>query len=132
MLLQLLNFFLIMISFITGQPTLHIGIIDDLTYSHEVIDLKISNIKFCSQSGMNLRLSWMNSSISMMDLVDQLEFNPNRLDIYLTRTESLRTELIHDFCQQSDRLHISMQSSLTTAPNLCLKTMFVRVVCVFN
>ena len=115
---------LVMLSFIDAQSKVRIAIMDDMTYSQYPINLQIPNITFCGRDELQLELSWVNTTDSLISLFDRLQSDHNPTDIYLTRTSRLATELIQDFCQLSRRPFVNMQPSANEI-NLCLTTTYV-------
>lgn len=124
MLLPVVCSLLVILSLIDAQSKVRIAIMDDMTYSRHPINLQIPNITFCGRDELQLQLSWMNTTDSLISLFDRLQADQNPTDIYLTRTSRLPTELIQDFCQLSRRPFVNMQPSANEI-NLCLTTAYV-------
>jgi hypothetical protein len=108
--------FLTIISFVSSQSTVHIGILDDNDYPKGLLNIIIPNVTVCQHRGLILQIQWINSSNSLADLIDGLELRKNQTNFYLTRTAKFSTKLIQDYCQTYGIPFISMhpyESSLT-------------------
>jgi hypothetical protein len=116
--------FLLIIYFKFCQSKIRIGIIDDNDNPKRFININISNVTFCGQQGLNLELHWINTSNSLSNLLNQLEFEENFTNIYLTHTEKSYTKLIQDFCQTNSIPFINMRS-YENNKILCSITTFV-------
>jgi hypothetical protein len=106
------------------QSTIRIGIIDDNENPKGLVNIKIPNVTFCGQRGLNLQLHWINTSDSLPNLINKLESKVNFTNIYLTRTIKFYTKLIEDFCQTYDIPFINMDS-YETKTMICSITTFV-------
>ncbi len=106
------------------QSTIRIGIIDDNDNPKRFVNINVSNVSFCGQKDLNLQLHWINTSNSLSNLLNQLEFEENFTNIYLTYTEKSYTKLIRDFCQTNSIPFINMRSYESNTI-LCSITTFV-------
>jgi len=93
-----------------SQSIISIGIIDDNDSPKGIINIAIPNITFCNHHGLILQIQWINSSNSLMDLIDGLETRKNQTHIYLTHTDQFSSKLIQGFCQTYRIPIVSMNS----------------------
>ncbi|CAF4613811.1 unnamed protein product, partial [Rotaria magnacalcarata] len=63
-----------LISFTYSQTIINVAIIDDNDYPTGVLDIAIPNVTVCDRQGLILRIRWINSSHSLTNVMDQLEF----------------------------------------------------------
>ncbi|CAF3438343.1 unnamed protein product [Rotaria socialis] len=96
---------------------MNVAIIDDNDYPTGILDIGIPNVTACDRQGLILRTRWINSSHSLTNVMDQLEFDKHQTNIYLARTNKFSTKLVQDFCQTYHKPFISMRSygSVTSA-----------------
>ncbi|CAF3809797.1 unnamed protein product [Rotaria magnacalcarata] len=99
-----------LISFTYSQTIINVAIIDDNDYPTGVLDIAIPNVTVCDRQGLILRIRWINSSHSLTNVMDQLEFDKHQTNIYLARTNKFSTKLVQDFCQTYHKPFISMRS----------------------
>jgi len=106
------------------QSTIRIGIIDDNDNPSRFVNINVSNVTFCGEKSLNLQLHWINTSNSLSNLLNKLEFEQNFTNIYLTHTGKFYTKLIRDFCQTNHIpfINIKFDESKTI---LCSITTFV-------
>jgi hypothetical protein len=121
---HLLHLFFPIIYFTYCQSTIRIGIIDDSANSKEFVNLNVPNITFCGRKNLNLELYWINTSNSLSNLLNKLEFEQNFTNIYLTRTTKFSTQLIRDFCEMNHIPFINMKSYGSTT-TICSLSTFV-------
>ncbi|CAF1245495.1 unnamed protein product [Rotaria sordida] len=110
MFLKYLLLFYAMMFLTYSQSTINIAIIDDIDYPTGFLNIVIPNVTFCNHHGLILRTHWINSSYSLIDLIDKLESQENQTNIYLTRTTKFSTKLVQDFCQTYRIPFVSMRS----------------------
>src|SRR5689334_14549771 len=94
-----LYLFFSMIYFTYCQSTIRIGIIDDNDNPKGFVRINVPNVTFCGHENLYLQLYWINTSISLFNLINQLEFEQSLTNIYLTNTMNFYTKLIQDFCR---------------------------------
>lgn len=111
----LINYLFVIID---GQRTVHIGIIDDFIYRDSIDDFSMFNVTVCDENSLNFEFHWIDPSTPTISLFDQFNDQEDQIDVYLIRTEKLRSDLIENYCQTTSRFCLNLQTT-----DLCSKTM---------
>lgn len=96
----------------SAEMFIRIGIIDDYDHSQKSFNIDLPNLNMCDQHGIQLQLSWINSSGSSSNLLDRLERQENFTHVYLARQVKFSSKSIQDFCQ-TNRIPFVTLSSLS-------------------
>ena len=114
---------LLLLPLVFSQSIIRIGIIDDHHHFKGIVPIHLSNLTFCGQKNLNLRLHWMNASSSSSQLLNDLEWDENTKHFYLTSTDPFSTKLIADFCQSNQIPFLNINEE---DQRLCSLTTFVE------
>lgn len=123
---QIVYVLLTSLSLTHGRTTIRVALFDDIDQTNIPIDIQVPNVTVCNQRDLHLHLYWINSSNSLLDLLDQLESEESLSDVYLARTGQRRTALIEAFCHTHNLPFIDLKS-FASETGLCPLMTYVLV-----